>query len=241
MKEYRSVPEVFGDDGMGNAWFPPAAQRPESRHAVDVIIELAHCHAGELEIIALAPLTNLAVAFSRDPSIAQKIKAIYYMGGCLYAKGNITMGAEYNAWADPEATRVVFRSGANLVLTPWEVAKDFAYINEDERARIAALDTATSRFYMQVTRVLHEYTRAIEDVPGIIHADCIGMVVPLYPQVITQQRRMYVDIELGGELSRGVTYLDWVGLAGKRPNMNVVLATDRQAFVDAMFEFVRRR
>lgn len=241
MKLYRSVPEVFGADGMGNSYFPQARQRPEARHAVDAIIELAHRYEGELEVIALAPLTNLAVALSRDPSIARKFKAIYYMGGTLHAIGNVTMGAEYNAWVDPEATRIVFHSGANLMLIPWEVAKNHAFITESERAEIARMETTASRFYMQVTRVLHEYSVSVDKADGVIHADCIGMAIPLDPSIITEKRRMFVDIECGGELSRGVTFLDWVGLANKPANMDVVISNDRERFRDMMFEFLRHR
>src|SRR5262249_40907554 len=155
-----SVPEVWGADGMGDAGFPRARQRPEPRHAVDAIADLAARHPGELEIVSLGPLTNVAVALLRQPSLAGQVRTIYAMSGCLYAQGNITLGAEYNAWVDPEAARIVYRAGANLVLIPWEVAARDAFVTPEEEDRIARLDTVGSRFYMQVTRVMREYTRA---------------------------------------------------------------------------------
>jgi purine nucleosidase len=241
MGQYRSVPEVFGQDGMGNAFFPKARQRAENRHAVDVIVELANAHPGELEIVALAPVTNIAVALTRDPTIARKLKAIYFMGGTLYAMGNMSMGAEFNVWVDPEAARILFRSGANVILTPWEVARDHAYVTQDERGRIASLDTITSRFYMQVTHVLNEHNRNVDGAPGTIHADCIGMAVPLFPELVTERRGMFADVELGGELARGVTFLDWTGLTGNPANLDVVFRTDRERFADRMLQFVSTR
>jgi purine nucleosidase len=229
LNRYRSVPEVWGADGMGNSRLPRANQRPESQHGVEAIVELADRHAGELEIISLGPLTNVAAAIRLQPSLPRQVKAIYAMSGCLYAQGNITLGAEYNAWVDPEAARIVFHAGANLVLIPWEVAARDAYITPAEEAEIAALDTAGSRFYMQVTPVMREYTRA-RGRPGIVHADVLAMLVPLEPSLVRERRRMFVDIEVAGELGRGVTFFDWMGT--RSPNADVVLGVHRDRLID---------
>ena len=228
---YRSVPEVWGADGMGDSSFPRARQRPERRHAVDAITDLAQRYAGELEIVSLGPLTNLAVALARMPEVARLVKTIYAMSGCLYGQGNITLGAEYNAWVDPEAARIVYHAGANVVLVPWEVAAREAFVTPEEEAEIARLDTVGSRFYMQVTRVMREYTRA-RNRPGLVHADVLAMLVPLVPALVRERRRLFVDIEVAGELGRGVTFFDWVGT---RPsNAEVVLAAERRLVVDGL-------
>jgi purine nucleosidase len=228
---YRSVPEVWGADGMGDSSLPRAIQRPEARHAVDAIVELAGRHPGELEIVSLGPLTNLAVAIRQQPSVARQVKAIYVMSGCLYAQGNVTLGAEYNAWVDPEAARIVFHAGSSLVLVPWEVAAREAFVTPDEEAEIASLETAGSRFYMQVTRVMREYTRARRR-PGLVHADVLAMLVPLEPTLVRERRRMFVDIEVAGELGRGVTFFDWAGT--RLPNADVILGVHRDRLVSRL-------
>jgi purine nucleosidase len=228
---YRSVPEVWGADGMGNSTLPRAAQRPAAGHAVDAMLELAERYPGELEIVSLGPLTNLALALRRQPRLATQVKAIYVMSGCLYGQGNITLGAEYNAWVDPEAARIVFHAGANLVLVPWEVAARDAFVTPDEEAEIASLDTVGSRFYMQVTRVMREYTRTRRR-PGLVHADVLTMLVPLVPALVRERRRMFVNIEVAGELGRGVTFFDWMG--GSPPNADVILAVDRPLLVERL-------
>ena len=228
---YRSVPEVWGADGMGDSSFPRARQRPERRHAVDAITDLAQRYAGELEVVSLGPLTNLAVALARMPEVARLVKTIYAMSGCLYGQGNITLGAEYNAWVDPEAARIVYHAGANVVLVPWEVAAREAFVTPEEEAEIARLDTVGSRFYMQVTRVMREYTRA-RNRPGLVHADVLAMLVPLVPALVRERRPLFVDIEVAGELGRGVTFFDWVGT---RPsNAEVVLAAERRLVVEGL-------
>ena len=235
---YRSVPEVWGADGMGDSGFPPARQRPERQPAVDAIVDLAERHPGELEIVSLGPLTNLAVTLLRRPDVARLVKAIYAMSGSLYAQGNITLGAEYNAWVDPEAARIVYRAGANLVLVPWEAAARGAFVTSAEEAEIVRLETPRSRFYMQVTRVMREYTRARRR-PGLVHADALAVLVPLVPGLVRERRRMFVDIEVAGELGRGVTFFDWNDT--RSPNADVVLDVDRQLVVESLQRVLARR
>jgi purine nucleosidase len=228
---YRSVPEVWGADGMGDSSLARATQRPEAKHGVDAIAELAGRYPGELEIVSLGPLTNLAVALLRQPSLARQVKAIFVMSGCLYGQGNITLGAEYNAWVDPEAAQIVYRAGANLVLVPWEVAVRDAFVTLEEESEIASLDTVGSRFYMQVTRVMREYTRARHR-PGLVHADVLTMLVSLAPTLVQERRRMFVDIEVAGELGRGVTFFDGTGT--RSPNADVILGADRGLLVERL-------
>jgi purine nucleosidase len=228
---YRSVPEVWGADGMGDSGFPRTTQRPERQHAVDAMLELAERHEGTLEIVSLGPLTNLAVAFLRRPELARQFKTIYAMSGSLHAQGNITLGAEYNAWVDPEAARIVYRAGANLILVPWEAATRGAFVTSEEEEKIAHLETVRSRFYLQVTRVMREYTRARRR-PGLVHADALAILVAIEPDLVRERRRMFVDIEVAGDLGRGVTFFDWNDT--RSPNADVVLDVDRRLVVDAL-------
>jgi purine nucleosidase len=168
------------------------------------------------------------------------IKTIYFMGGTLHAVGNITMGAEFNVWVDPEAADIVFRSGARLVITPWETARNDAVMSVEDREAIGKLATPTAEFFYKATRALYEYTQQVEGKPGGIHSDIIGMTVPLFPGETLDKADMYMAVELGGELSRGVTFLDWVGLTGKPANVTIVKAIDRAAFRQHIIDMCRR-
>lgn len=238
LRRFRSVPEVWGEDGMGNSGFPRARQRPEPGHAVDAMLALSERHAGALEIVSLGPLTNVAVALLRDPGLARRVRAIHAMSGCLYAQGNITLGAEYNAWVDPEAARIVYHAGAPLLLTPWEVALRDACVSFEEESAFDRLDTETARFYETITRVMREYTRT-RGRPGLVHADILAMLVTLIPGIVEERRRMFVDIEVAGELGRGVTFLDW---GGTRPaNAEIVLRVDPTAVAAALGRLLAAR
>jgi purine nucleosidase len=238
-KRFRTVPEVFGPDGFSGANFPDPATSASDVHAVDAIVAAAHAYPGELEIFALAPLTNIAVALTKAAEIVPLIKRIWFMGATLHAVGNITMGAEFNVWVDPEAADIVLRSGVPLTITPWETAKRDAVFSHDGRAEIGRMGTPVAQFFHRVTETLYSYTKGVEGIDGAIHSDIIGVTVPLFPEETLDQADMYMCVELGGEYSRGVTLLDWVGLDGHRPNVTVVKAIAQDAFRRHIIEMCR--
>jgi len=134
--EWVGAEYVHGNDGMGDCNFPQAKQRPEAEHAVDELVRRINESPGELTILCQAPLTNLATAVSRDPSIAGKVRALYLMGGGF---GNITPAAEYNFFVDPEAAKIVVNAGFPLTLFTWSLTRTHGVFNDDQLARIDAL------------------------------------------------------------------------------------------------------
>jgi purine nucleosidase len=113
LAEWVGAEYVHGHDGMGDSGFPRATQRPEPEHAVDELVRRVDESPGELTILAQAPLTNIAAAVTRDPSIAGKVAHLYVMGGGV---GNITPAAEYNFYVDPEAAKIVLAARFPLTL-----------------------------------------------------------------------------------------------------------------------------
>ncbi|MDX6470353.1 MAG: hypothetical protein QOF75_2156, partial [Gaiellaceae bacterium] len=168
---------VHGEDGMGDSFFPKAALRPEPEHAVDELVRRINESPGELNLLAQAPLTNIAAAVTRDPSIAQKVKRLWIMGGGL---GNITPAAEFNFYVDPEAAKIVFKAGFPITLVTWTLTLSHGVFFDDDLARIEAVDTPLARFYRQVTRKAEEFERSM-GVPGTTHPDsmvCAAIVEP---------------------------------------------------------------
>ncbi len=104
-----------GADGLGDHGYRPAKRRAEPGHAVDALIKTVHENPG-IEIVTLGPLTNVAMALLREPKLAASVKRCVVMGGAPCCEGNVTPAAEFNIWVDPEAARIVFRSGLPLEL-----------------------------------------------------------------------------------------------------------------------------
>jgi purine nucleosidase len=137
---------VFGADGMSNANFAKARQRPEARHAVDAIIDLVMGNPGEITILAQAPLTNIALAFLKEPRIAKAAKHLWIMGGTDNAIGNVTPAAEFNFYVDPEAAKIVLNAGFNVTLSTWTLTLRSGILPGADLEAIARLGTPLSQF-----------------------------------------------------------------------------------------------
>ncbi len=105
---------VHGEDGMGDIGLPLSGRQAAGENAIDVMIETIHRFAGDLTLVTLGPLTNVATALQNDPLIASAVKECIIMGGTGQGHGNVTPVGEYNFWADPEAAKFVFESGIRI-------------------------------------------------------------------------------------------------------------------------------
>jgi len=228
--QWEGAEYVHGQDGMGDSFFPRARQRPEPGHAVDELVRRVNESPGELTILAQAPLTNVATAVVRDPSIAGKVKALYVMGGGV---GNITPAAEYNFYVDPEAAKIVFAAGFPITLFTWTLTLTHGVFDDDKLARIAALDTDLSRFFAQVNRKALEFERAT-GIDGSTHPDAMTCAAILDPTLVLAARDCVVDVETRGELTRGYSAIDALGRLDGQPNARVVEDYDTERFFELM-------
>ena len=111
---------VHGEDGFGDVGFTPAARTAEAEHAALAILWLSHEYAGKLLLVALGPLTNLALALKLDPTLPQRVGRFLVMGGAINGHGNITPVAEFNIAFDPEAAHIVFSAFPHVEIADWE-------------------------------------------------------------------------------------------------------------------------
>ncbi len=203
-----------GNDGMGDKNYPKPQRQAEAEHAVDAIIRFAHQHAGELELVTLGPLTNLACALAKDPSIATKFKRVVLMAGAANTVGNVTPAAEYNVWCDPEAAQMVMLSGMKLEMVGWEVALNDAIISLDEIQAIYALNTELATFAMDCN--IHALKSSVDWLgdAGLIQNDPVAMAIAIAPELSRQNGYYRVEIELNGKLTRGMTVVDQRSVVG---------------------------
>lgn len=230
---------VHGTDGMGDIGLPLSGRVPDAGDAVEVIIELAHRHAGELTLVALGPLTNLALALQRDPSIATLFDRVVIMGGTGDHSGNITPAAEFNIYVDPEAADVVFGSGMPIEMVGWDVSRNFATMSGAELDHLAALGPI-GEFCAGIQRQLLEFCRTVTKIDGIDLPDPITMAVAIDPTIATETLSTHVAVETTGTLTRGMTVVDRLGLLGHEPNARVVLRADRERFIRLLQDACRR-
>jgi inosine-uridine nucleoside N-ribohydrolase len=220
---------VHGNDGFGDTGYERSALRADEEHAALSILRLSHEHAGKLVLVALAPLTNVALALRLDPTLPRRVAKLVVMGGAVTGRGNFErVPTEFNVGFDPEAAHVVFSGWPNFVLVDWEATVrhgiDFGRLDE-----LLSADSAHARFYASITQKTREWTRA-EGRPKMLIADALAMAVALEPSIIKRAEERHVDVEIDGRLTRGATVVDWDGRLGKPANAQIVLDVDQDRF-----------
>lgn len=224
---------VHGDSGMEGTILPEPAFAAEKEHAVNVIIRLLRESEEPITLIPTGPLTNVALVLRLAPDVKEKIGGIVLMGGST-GEGNITPAAEFNIYSDAEAARIVFHSGIPLTMIGLNVTHQAMLPVErfDEFRRgggmIGNLVADLLHFYVK----FHEQVYKISAVP--IHDACAVAAV-VKPELFTF-RKMYVDVEIRGELTYGQTVTDLWGVTGKPPNVNVAVAIDAEGLFSLLFE-----
>ncbi|MDO4681006.1 MAG: nucleoside hydrolase [Aerococcus sp.] len=233
-QEHETVEHIFGANGMGDVTLTPVHQQPETMHAVDFIIETAHRLNGELELIAIAPLTNIALAFQKDPTIIPKIKHLYIMGGVNNGLGNATAAAEYNFYTDPEAAKLVFKAGVSITLVDWKLCLEDGVMTPTEEEWITTPKTTGTTFYQELNAVVKAYDMTVNGVSGITHTDALLAAVAGDPSLVMQSGQYFVDIETQGALTRGYSLIDVPNYSQQAPNACVIEKINHQKFKQAL-------
>ncbi|HSX62481.1 MAG TPA: nucleoside hydrolase [Tahibacter sp.] len=219
---------VHGADGFGDAGLPLPQRPAEAEHAALALIRLTREHPGRLTLVALGPLTNLALALRLDPTLPQRVARLVVMGGAVTGRGNTSVPAEFNIGFDPEAAHIVFSSWPQFELVDWEATMRHGIPLDRFEAWLAAGD-ARAKLYDAISRKIRVFMRE-RGRPGIVLADALAMAVVLEPGCVRRAEHRHVAIELAGALTRGATVVDWDGRSGKPPNARIVLELDQSRF-----------
>lgn len=206
-----------GYDGLGDHGYPAPRRSAEPGHAVNALIESVEANPG-LELVTLGPLTNVALAVARQPSIARKVGRCVVMGGAPCCGGNVTPAAEFNIWVDPEAARMVFRSELPVELIGWQLSRGPAVVNSGDMERICGFGNERARFALDCNSTAEQAYFDQTGEHGIALPDPVAMAVALDPGVGTDWSEHYVDVESNSELTRGMTVVDRLNAAGRPYN-----------------------
>lgn len=196
-------PIAHGESGLDGPIIPLASKYEVEEHAVDFMYQQINQASDKVTIVALAPLTNIALLLSIYPEIKNKIKQICLMGGAI-TKGNINQEAEFNIYADPHAAKIVFASGIKIIMAPLEACEDCSIKLVDielfnRESELAKFTYEALMFYSNYSRV-----RNIDHSPIF---DLAPMMYLLHPEFF-QTSYHQVEIILTGEQTRGKTKLD---------------------------------
>ncbi|MCH8595271.1 ribosylpyrimidine nucleosidase [Escherichia coli] len=210
MRQQIVADNIHGETGLDGPVFELLTRQAESTHAVKYIIDTLMASDGDITLVPVGPLSNIAVAMRMQPAILPKIREIVLMGGA-YGTGNFTPSAEFNIFADPEAARVVFTSGVPLVMMGLDLTNQ-TVCTPDVIARM-------------------------ERAGGPVHdATCIGYLIN--PDGIKTQE-MYVEVDVNSGPCYGRTVCDELGVLGKPANTKVGITIDTDWFWGLVEECVR--
>jgi purine nucleosidase len=240
--------ETHGPHGLGHARLPPPGTPLSDRYAPDLIVEAARNQPGELTLVTLGPLTNLAIAVLAEPRLPTLLRRWVAMAGAFRVPGNTTPVSEWNIHCDPEAARIA--------LGAWQAAVDadattpralVMGLDVTEQARLLPAhldalaarggDTIVTRFLVDALRFYFEFHERYDGFYGAFVHDPFVVAAALDPGLV-DTRPASVDVDAGGGPGDGQTIADWRRTTGRRPNVDVALAGDADAFLERLVERV---
>src|SRR5579863_7358787 len=222
-----------GRDGLGDHGYPPPQRSPEKQPAVDAIIDTIESHPG-LVLVTLGPLTNVALALQKKPGIAANVSRCVVMGGAPCCEGNVTPAAEYNIWCDPEAARIVLRSGLPVELVGWHLCRGQAVLGPSDISQVQGFNTKLAHFAIECNSHARQAYKIQTGEDGICLPDPVAMCLALDPTIGTKWSEHYVDVETQSELTRGMTVVDRLNVTADERNRSVwaaILQTQRKTKV----------
>ena len=213
-----STAEWFhGKDGLGDHGYPAPRRTAENQPAVEAIISAARNNPGLL-LVTLGPLTNIALALALAPDLVNHVARCVVMGGAPCCEGNVTPAAEYNMWVDPDAARMVFRSGLPIELVGWQLCRGDAVLAPADIEFVSAMGTPLASFAVECNSTARIAYRAQTGQDGISLPDPVAMSIALDPSIGCESSRHYVEVETASELTRGMTVVDRLGVAADERN-----------------------
>ena len=218
---------AHGENGLGGAVFPEPKIKPVAEPAAKVISQIVRKYPGEITLITIGPLTNIATALNMDSELARMVKSLVMMGGSL-SGGNITPAAEFNVYVDPEAARIVFQSGIPITMVGLDVTRKTSLTDEHVRI-LEAGQNPVSQAAAKIARNAINHNREQGFLVGPNMHDSLAVAGFLDPSLLKFQD-YYVDVETAGELTAGETlgYSPMTGDLQRRPESEKQVALTMQ-------------
>jgi purine nucleosidase len=228
---------VHGDNGLGGVELPEPRIKVVGKHAVDVIIETILSAPGEISLVAIGPLTNIALAARREPAIIQQVREVVIMGGALLVPGNDTPTAEFNIFADPHAAHIVLHAGWPVRL----VALDVTMQTPLQREQVDTLVRSGSPVMRVIKQILDYYFDVFAPAYGVtafhMH-DPLCLAAAFRPELLSWES-VYVDVELQGSLTMGETVAYFRRPHVPPPNVLAAVGVDAEQFIQLFMQRIK--
>lgn len=228
------APETHGEQGIGYAKLSAPQTKPQVQKGCDFLIQKIMSSPGEITLVCIGPLTNIAMAIRQEPCIVENVKEVFIMGGAIRHEGNTTPLAEFNTFVDPHAAHIVYHSGMPITLTPLDVTYECVLMKQDVE-RLLRIDSPITKFIKDATRFYMEFHDEYQKIDGCVINDPLTMALTFMPEICNYQD-LYVDVDLSGGISMGKTFADFYKMAKKPANMKVALGVRPRDFMELFLE-----
>lgn len=202
---------IHGPDGLGNAkgrYPDPPVSDLDARDGVDVILESARLYSNDLAIIATGPLTNLALAISKDPEAMRSVQRIYWMGGSFATTGNITPVAEFNAFCDPDAAQEVLSFGVPMTVVGLDACMQCPLSLDQLEEEVSRNPSGVGEFAKAITGMYMDFYHRQENFLGCYLHDPLAVAVAMWPDIITKSEPHHVHVVTHDGIAQGMTIID---------------------------------
>lgn len=237
---------VHGDDGQGNAFLPPPTSQPLDISAAEFIVQQAKACPGEITLVPIGPLTNIALALRLEPNLPKLVAGVVLMGGNAFCAGNASPAAEANIRNDPEAADVVFGAGWPITMVGLDVTNEVLMTDHD-LAMLHSYDTPQGQHMGRINPFYRAFLGERLGTEGIVIHDSAAIAYLLAPDLFKVVRTP-VRVETGGSFSRGKTW-PYVGRTDdnhlpawqSRPLVDICTAVNGPAVVALILDRLRQR
>lgn len=232
------APETHGNTGLGYANLPGPQGNPIGRHGCDFLIETIMASPGEITLLAIGPLTNVALAIRQEPRIVGALKELIIMGGAIRHEGNTTALAEFNTFADPHAAHIVYHAGIPTTLVPLDVTYQ-CVLTKPDVDRLLRIESPLTGFIADATRFYMEFHEEYQGVEGCVINDPLALALTFAPE-LCDYREIPVEVDISGGISMGKTIGDLYNYDKKPANMKVALNVRPRDFIELFLERMER-
>ena len=237
LRELVTAPRFHGQSGLDGAELPEPGIKALEIDAVDFIINMLEESLEKIVLVPTGPLTNIAMVLLKNPEIKHKIERIVLMGGGMH-DSNVTPAAEFNIYVDPEAAKIVFKSGIPITMVGLDVTNR-ALMSFEEIDGIIADNGAISSKVGPLLKFFANANKKIFDLNGAPIHDALAVAAVIDPTVI-ETKFLNVQVEVSSDLTRGATVVDIYGATDRNPNIDVALEVDTPKFVRFMLDSIRK-
>ncbi|TMD59796.1 MAG: nucleoside hydrolase [Chloroflexi bacterium] len=230
---------VHGDNGLGGLQLPEPPIKAIASHAVDVIIEKIMASPGEITLVPIGPLTNIALALRRETRIAQSVREVVIMGGALRVPGNTTPSAEFNIYVDPHAAHMVLHAGWPIRLVSLDTTMQ-AELRRDQVEILASSDNPVTSAIRQMLTYYFDVFGPQNGISAFHMHDPLCLVAAFQPDLISWEPA-FVDVELNGTLTLGETVAYFGPLITQSPNVLASVGVDAERFIQLFLQRIKER